>query len=106
MPRWPLRHRWPNCCLHASRVRDVDLTTETAFLAGYDAFKKHVSILIDMPDRLIDLLFRFLRQKDRTLFKRASETSFANLTATEAPQLEAIYQEILPQLGGNNAQTK
>ncbi|THV15793.1 Fic family protein [Rhizobium rhizophilum] len=88
-----------------ARTVDIDLPTETAFLAGYDAFKKHVSVLIDMPDRLIDLLFRFLRQNDGMLSKRARENEFANLTLTEASRIEAIYQEILPQIGGTSART-
>lgn len=88
-----------------ARTVDVDLPTETAFLAGYDAFKKRVSVLIDMPDRLIDLLFRFLRQNDGTLSKRAGENVFANLAIAETSQIEAIYQEIRPQIGGTGAQT-
>lgn len=50
-----------------ARTVDVDLPAETAFLAGYDTFRRRVSALVDMPDRVMDLLFRFLRQHDGTL---------------------------------------
>ncbi len=72
----------------------MDLPAETAFLKGYDTFKKRVSILVDMPDRLIDLLFRFLRQNDGVLSKRAREREFSELTDVEAERIEAIYAEI------------
>ena len=88
-----------------ARTVDVDLPNETAFLAGYDAFKKRVSLLIDMPDRLIDLLFRFLRQNDGALSRRGRENEFADLTAPEVAQIEAIYKEISLHIGGRNAQT-
>ncbi|RJT23483.1 Fic family protein [Mesorhizobium waimense] len=74
-----------------ARTIDVDLPAETAFLKTYDAFKAEISRMIDMPDRLIDLLFRFLRQNDGKLSKRAREKEFAALTDIEAIQIEAIY---------------
>lgn len=86
-----------------ARTVDVDLPAETAFLAGYGTFKKRVSVLVDMPDRVIDLLFRFLRQSDGTLSKRAREREFAGLTDAEAAEIQAIYREILPTLGGANS---
>jgi hypothetical protein len=48
----------------------------------------------------MDLLFRFLRQNDGTLSKRAREREFAGLTDAEAAEIQAIYIEILPTLGG------
>lgn len=85
-----------------ARTIDVDLPAETAFLAGYDTFKKRVSALIDMPDRVMDLLFRFLRQNNGTLSKRAREREFAGLTDNEAAEIQSIYEEILPTLSGGN----
>ncbi|WP_082367325.1 Fic family protein [Ensifer adhaerens] len=85
-----------------ARTIDVDLPAETAFLAGYDTFKKRVSALIDMPDRVMDLLFRFLRQNNGTLSKRAREREFAGLTDSEAAEIQSIYEEILPTLSGGN----
>lgn len=63
-----------------ARTVDLDLPAGTAFLAGYDTFRKRVSALVDMPDRIMDLLFRFLRQNDGALSKRAREREFAQLT--------------------------
>ncbi|SFT60192.1 hypothetical protein [Mesorhizobium sp. YR577] len=86
-----------------ARTVDVDLPAETAFLAGYDTFKKQVSALIDMPDRVTDLLFRFLRQNNGMLSKRAREREFVGLTNDEADEIQSIYEKILPTLGGGKS---
>lgn len=77
-----------------ARTVDVDLPAETAFLRAYDTFKGRVSGMIDMPDRLLDLLFRFLRQNDGHLSKRAREREFAALTEEEVARVEGIYAEL------------
>jgi hypothetical protein len=71
----------------------VDLPAEIAFLRIYDAFKTEFQQMIDMPDRLLDLLFRFLRQNDGRLSKRAREREFPALTDAEAARIEAIYAD-------------
>lgn len=78
-----------------ARTIDVDLPAETAFLKTYDSFKDEVSRMIDMPDRLFDLLFRFLSQNGGKLSKRAREREFAALTEEEATRIELIYTELL-----------
>jgi hypothetical protein len=45
-----------------------------------------------MPDRTIDLLFRFLHQNGGQLSKRAREQEFAQLTDTEAAAAEDAYK--------------
>ncbi len=80
-----------------ARTIDVDLPAETAFLKAYDQFKARVSAIADMPDRLLDLLFRFLRQNGGVLSKRAREKEFAALTDTETKQVETIFAEINPE---------
>jgi hypothetical protein len=50
--------------------------------------------MIDMPDRVIDLLYRFLRQNAGKLSKRAREQEFAALTDDEAAQIETIYADL------------
>ena len=77
-----------------ARTIDVDLPAETAFLKTYDSFKNEVSRMIDMPERLLDLLFRFLSQNDGKLSKRAREKEFAALTEEEAARIEVIYSEL------------
>lgn len=74
-----------------ARTIDVDLPAETAFLRAYDAFKIEVQQMFDMPDRLLDLLFRFLRQNEGHLSKRARDREFSALSDTEAARIEAIY---------------
>jgi hypothetical protein len=44
-------------------------------------------------NRAVDLLFRFLRQNDGTLSRRALEWEFAELTEDEVARIEAIYAE-------------
>jgi hypothetical protein len=48
-----------------------------------------------MPDRLLDLLFRFLHQNDGKLSKRAWEREFAALTEDEITRIEALYADQL-----------
>jgi hypothetical protein len=50
--------------------------------------------MVDMPDRLLDLLYRFLRQNGGKLSKRARENEFAALTDDEAVRIEAIYADV------------
>ncbi|MDW6022161.1 Fic family protein [Mesorhizobium sp. BAC0120] len=81
-----------------ARAIDVDLPAETAFLRRYDAFKMRVSAIADMPDRLLDLLFRFLRQNEGRLSKRAREKEFAALTVREAARIEAMFAETMAEV--------
>lgn len=80
------------------RTIEVDLPAEAAFLRGYEAFKNQVLLLIDMPDRVLDLLFRFLDQNSGVLSKRAREREFAALTDEEASRIEAAYADVRPLL--------
>ncbi len=73
---------------------DVDLPRETEFLARYDRFRARIEALLDMPERTVDLLFRFLHQNNGTLSARAREQEFASLTDVEAVAAERAYGEI------------
>lgn len=75
------------------RTIDVDLPAETGFLKAYDTFRHEVANIVDMPDRTIDLLFRFLHQNGGTLSNRGREQEFAALTEQEVAQIEAKYAE-------------
>jgi hypothetical protein len=72
---------------------EEDLPAETDFLRRYDRFKQEVENIIDMPDRMIDLLFRFLHQNDGRLSSRARANEFGKLTDQESEQIETIYRE-------------
>ena len=46
-----------------------------------------------MPERLIDLLFRFLHQNGGSLSQRARDGEFKELTDEEAKRIETVYRE-------------
>lgn len=70
---------------------EKDLPEETDYLRRYDTFRASVEAIVEMPDRTIDLLFRFLRQNAGKLSKRAREHEFAKLTAAEGERIEQAY---------------
>lgn len=78
-----------------------DLPHETDFLLRCDEFRRRIEAMIDMPERTIDLLFRFLKQNDGSLSKRAREREFAALTVDEAEQMETIYAEVFGEVQEN-----
>ena len=73
---------------------EEDLPNEAAFLRRYDRFRADVEAIVDMPDRTIDLLFRFLHRNHGRLSKRARMGEFAELTEAEVPQIERIYEDV------------
>jgi Fic family protein len=73
---------------------EEDLPFETRLLRRFDAFREQAQDLIDMPDRTIDLLFKFLRQNDGKLSRRARQQEFAQLTDGEVSQVEGYYDNI------------
>jgi hypothetical protein len=74
-----------------ARTIDEDLPAEAGFLKAYDAFRHGVADIVDMPDRLINLLFRFLHQNGGVLSNRGREREFAALTNEEVARIEAKY---------------
>jgi hypothetical protein len=73
---------------------DDDLPREADFLARYDSFRAFiVDEIADMPERTIDLLFRFLRQNNGRISRRAREKGFSALTEAEVTKLEVAYGE-------------
>ena len=78
-------------CVQRTIARD--LPQEAEFLRRYDAFRNDLNLIVDMPDRLSDLLFRFLHQNDGTLSRRGREREFALLTDDEVARIETVYRE-------------
>jgi hypothetical protein len=72
---------------------EQDLPAETDFLRRYDQFRQQVASFLDMPERLIDLLFRFLHQNGGSLSQRARDREFKELTDEEAKRIETVYRE-------------
>jgi len=85
------------------RTVEQDLPDEAAFLERYDAFRSSLDIMFDMPDRLADLLFRFLQQNGGRLSRRGRENEFAALNDEEVERVEAAYREAF---GGATAGTE
>ncbi len=73
---------------------EEDLPHETDFLARYDQFRSKIEAIVDMPERTLDLLFRFLRQNNGRLSKRAREGEFAAMTDAEAASAEQAYADL------------
>jgi Fic/DOC family len=72
---------------------ELDLPAETEFLRRYDQFRQQVESFLDMPERLIDLMFRFLHQNGGSLSQRAREREFKELTDEETQRIETVYRE-------------
>lgn len=79
---------------------DEDLPYETEFLRRYDQFRASVETMFDMPERTMDLLFRFLNQNEGKLSARARRREFAALSDTETARVEAIYRDLFADDGG------
>lgn len=76
------------------RTIEHDLPEEAGFLKKYNALRSELKLIVDMPERLSDSLFRFLHQNGGTLSRRAREKEFAALTDEEAARIEGIYRDV------------
>jgi hypothetical protein len=72
---------------------EEDLPNEAKFLQRFDRFRDGVRGIADMPDRMLDDLFGFLRQNQGRLSKRAREREFVALIDEEARRIEEIYDD-------------
>lgn len=72
---------------------ETDFPEEADFLRRYDSFSAGIEALVEMPERMIDLLFSMLRQNAGKLSKRAREKEFEQLSAEEITAIERIYTE-------------
>ncbi len=70
------------------------LPEEVDYLAKYDLLNNFIKNYIDMPNKLVDLLIRFLNQNNGTFSKRAREKEFSALTDKEIQIIENKYDEI------------
>ena len=79
--------------MDASSGRSTWTFPRDEFSAGLRPVQGEIQDIVDMPDRTVDLLFRFLRQNDGRLSRRAREREFAELTEDEVARIEATYAE-------------
>jgi hypothetical protein len=70
------------------------LPEEVDYLKKYDLLNEFIKNYLDMPDRLVDLLIRFLSQNKGRISKRAREREFDGLTDVEANAIESKYSEV------------
>lgn len=82
-----------------------DLPEEVAYLEAYDRFTRGVQEVVDMPDRTVDLLHRFLRQGEGRLSKRAHMREFAALSDAETERIETLYAECSENAGAGTEYT-
>lgn len=71
-----------------------DLPQEAQFLVKYDQFRSAVQRTLEMPDRIVFLLYSFLSQNRGKLSKRAREKEFVKLSDTEIVQFENVYEQL------------
>jgi Fic family protein len=70
---------------------EEDLPHETDFLRRYDRFRERIQGIVEMPDSIVDLLFRFLQQNEGKLSKRGRDQEFAQMTDAEVVSAEEAY---------------
>jgi hypothetical protein len=56
--------------------------------------KNYLNDYIEMPDKTLALLMRFLEQGTGVFSERARDNEFRELTAEEIERIEAKYQEV------------
>lgn len=96
-------YRYPDLTLQAEALYgfvqdtiDHELVTELAFLVAYDAVKRRMVTVVDMPNRRADLFIRLCLQ-GRGRLSKAKREQFAELTDDELDKLEQIVSEdIIP----------
>jgi len=67
---------------------EKELTDELKFIVNYDRAKKAIQDIIDMPDRQIDLLIRFILQNNGKISKSKQKSHFDFLSAKEIKKIE------------------
>jgi len=72
------------------------LPPKADFLKRYDRFDDAVQGIADMPDNTVDLLFRFLRQNEGKLSKRARENEFKAFSDAEVELAQNACVEAFP----------
>ncbi|MEA5108775.1 MAG: Fic family protein [Sphaerochaeta associata] len=72
---------------------EEELVQELNFLANYDATKKAIQEIIDMPDRLIDLFIQLCLQGDGNLSARKRSSHFDFLSDEELVAMEQAVKD-------------
>lgn len=67
---------------------------EVSYILKYDEFKRIIDNRLEMPDKLVDTMVRFLEQNNGTLSNRARIKEFAKLKDKEVDLIEKWFSEI------------
>lgn len=73
---------------------DEELIQELKFISEYDASKRVLQKIIDMPDCQIDLFIRFTHQNSGRLSEKKRKKYFDFLTEVEIREMEKSLLEI------------
>ena len=86
---------------------EIDLPRETEFLYYHDEFCTSIDNMLDISEKNVDLLFRFLQQNNGRFSKRMRTREFAALTEMEVREIENIFSKFIKSIEGNieNCQT-
>jgi Fic family protein len=71
-----------------------DLPSESQFLMKYDQFRKMVQNYIEIPDRIVFILYSFLSQNNGRLSKRARKREFADVSEADINHFEKLYNQL------------
>ncbi|MGB0932156.1 MAG: Fic family protein, partial [Chitinophagales bacterium] len=67
---------------------------EVEYLQKYDRFKRQIDSRLEMPDKMVALLVRFLSQAKGKLSKRARKKEFKGLEQEEISWIEDTFEEV------------
>jgi hypothetical protein len=70
------------------------IPAEVDYLEKYDLMKTYLDNQVEMPDKTVALLIRFLEQGKGKLSERAKENEFRVLTLTEIEMVENKFKEV------------
>jgi hypothetical protein len=73
----------------------TDFEKELHFLSQYDLIKKSLKNIVDMPEQLIDLFIKCVRQNEGSLSQRKRSSHFSMLTDKEISEMEIVIQRIV-----------
>ena len=72
---------------------DEELATELEFLHAYDQAKREILSIVDMPNRMVDLLIQVCLNNQGKLSARKRASHFDFLEDEEVLQIERVFQE-------------
>lgn len=70
------------------------IPNEISYLRRYQEYKLFLDNKFEMPDKLVNLLIRFLDQNEGKISKRARDNEFVSLSDEEVVELEKMYAQI------------